>query len=249
MRCGAGLRDDDGRDDQQTHDGETEGSVMMASERTPLLLRHDRPTWSVTPNGTGGEAYAALTIRSCALDDARDGEEEGEGDIGGCRRGEKHGWRCRWLLLPRVASLLVGLGLLVYLVVQVVPKTLAHGRKKSCPDSVVRSDGRITTDWRRFSALECSSAWACWPPTTDGPSPGTPSCGAWRCTGMYPLASFTLNLTCDRSRGLGLQFTFGVVILYTEAGYQVFKWLGDGASRFLSFSDAGTSPTNLLIVM
>eukprot|EP00794_Sanderia_malayensis_P000022 gene22-612_t len=39
--------------------------------------------------------------------------------------------------------------------------------------------------------------------------------------------------------GIGIQFCLGLLILRTKPGYFVFRWLGDRAGIFLSFSDAG----------
>lgn len=39
--------------------------------------------------------------------------------------------------------------------------------------------------------------------------------------------------------GIGIQFTLGFLVLRTRPGYLIFKWIGDRAAKFLSFSDAG----------
>ena len=39
--------------------------------------------------------------------------------------------------------------------------------------------------------------------------------------------------------GFALQFVFGLIVLRTNAGYQVFKWMGDVVATLLAFSSAG----------
>ncbi|PIK62885.1 putative solute carrier family 28 member 3, partial [Apostichopus japonicus] len=39
--------------------------------------------------------------------------------------------------------------------------------------------------------------------------------------------------------GVALQFVFGLIILRTEIGYNIFRWLGDLTQTFLDFSEAG----------
>ena len=40
--------------------------------------------------------------------------------------------------------------------------------------------------------------------------------------------------------GFALQFVFGLLILRTQVGYEVFKWMGDKVAAFLAFSKAGS---------
>ncbi len=40
--------------------------------------------------------------------------------------------------------------------------------------------------------------------------------------------------------GLGLQFFFALVVLRTRMGHEIFYWVGRGAERFISFTEAGS---------
>ena len=41
--------------------------------------------------------------------------------------------------------------------------------------------------------------------------------------------------------GMALQFIFGILILRTKVGFEVFDFLGDLVNTFLNFTDAGAS--------
>ena len=46
--------------------------------------------------------------------------------------------------------------------------------------------------------------------------------------------------------GFALQFIFGLVILRTNTGYEVFRWIGDVMAKLLGFSSAGYCNYNIL---
>ncbi|KAB2966522.1 MAG: NupC/NupG family nucleoside CNT transporter [Thermoanaerobaculia bacterium] len=67
--------------------------------------------------------------------------------------------------------------------------------------------------------------------------------------GLFAMIGIAWALSLDRRAikwrtvlvGTGLQLVFALVILRTEAGRQVFDWIGGAITRFLDFTDAGAA--------
>ena len=66
--------------------------------------------------------------------------------------------------------------------------------------------------------------------------------------GLFVYVTIGYLCSTNRSRirwrpvlwGFALQFVFGLLILRTQIGFEVFKWMGDRVTLFLGFSKAGS---------